>query len=144
MNRKQERYKVLFLLCLCVGIGATAYWYHDHLCKTMALNEAMFVHGPYSYRHCEIYSSLSGQYYVSLKFLIPCEDERQEESLNKNMLKIRDFIYTNISSDTDLGNNLKKMDWKAVKDVLIEEINHHTIKPVQEIYFQECIIASAR
>ena len=98
----------------------------------------------YSYTDCEIYSSVPGQYHVKMKFMIPIDDEEQKKTIDKNMARIKDFIFTNISNDTDMGTTLKKMNWKEIKAMLIDAINENSNKPVETIYLQEALILDIR
>ena len=98
----------------------------------------------YSYTDCEIYSSVPGQYHVKMKFMIPIDDEEQKKTIDKNMARIKDYIFTNISHDTDMGTTLKKMNWNDLKAMLIDAINDNSNKPVETIYLQEALILDIR
>ena len=98
----------------------------------------------YAYIDCEIYSSVPGQYHVKMRFLIPIDDEEQKKTIDNNMARIKDFIFTNISNDTEMGTTLKKMNWNELKAMLIDAINDNSNKPVETIYLQEALILDIR
>jgi len=60
------------------------------------------------------------------------------------MARIKDFIFTNISHDTEMGTTLKKMNWNEIKTMLIDAINDNSKKPIDTIYLQEALILDIR
>ena len=76
--------------------------------------------------------------------MIPVEDEEQKRTIDNNMARIKDFIFTNISSDTEMGTTLKKMNWVELKAILVNAINDISNKPVDTIYLQEALILDIR
>ena len=95
---------------------------------------------PVAYANYKIYSSVPGEFFVRMKFMIPCTDEKQANILNKNMTRVKDYIFTNISSDTEIGDSFRQMKWHRLKELLLEAVNDHSNNPVDTIYFQEAII----
>ena len=144
MNKKQELWKALILLFVASIIGITAYSYRYQVFNIKKPTKNFMNDSVYSYTDCEIYSSVPGQYHVKMKFMIPIDDEEQKKTIDKNMARIRDFIFTNISSDTEMGTTLKKMNWKELKAILIEAINNNSDRPVDTIYLQEALILDIR
>ena len=144
MNNKQELLKALILLFVGSIIGITAYSYRYQVFNIKKPTDYIMNDSVYSYTNCEIYSSVPGQYHVKMKFMIPTDDEEQKKAIDKNMARIRDFIFTNISSDTEMGTTLKKMNWKELKAILIEAINNNSDRPVDTIYLQEALILDIR
>ncbi len=144
MSRKQELWKALILLFVGSIIGITAYSYRHQVFNIKKPTKYLMNGAVYSYTVCEIYSSVPGQYHVKMKFMIPIDDEEQKETIDKNMARIKDFIFTNISEDTEMGTSLKKMNWNELKAILIDAINDNSNKPVETIYLQEALILDIR
>ena len=96
------------------------------------------------YTDCRIYSSVPGQYDVRMKFTIPVDNEDQKDSLERNMARIKDNIFTHISSDTEMGTALREMNWNDLKRLLVAAINNNSDKPVKTVYFQEALIINLR
>ena len=144
MNKKQELWKALILLFVASIIGITAYSYRYQVFNIKKPTKNFMNDSVYSYTDCEIYSSVPGQYHVKMKFMIPIDDEEQKKTIDKNMARIKDFIFTNISHDTDMGTTLKKMNWNDLKAILIDAINDNSNKPVETIYLQEALILDIR
>jgi len=144
VSKKQELWKALILLFVGSIIGITAYSYRHQVFNIKKPTKNLMNNSVYSYTDCEIYSSVPGQYHVKMKFMIPIDDEEQKKIIDKNMARIKDFIFTNISHDTDMGTTLKKMNWKELKVILIDAINDNLKKPVETIYIQEALILDIR
>ena len=144
MNKKQELWKALILLFVASIIGITAYSYRYQVFNIKKPTKNFMNDSVYSYTDCEIYSSVPGQYHVKMKFMIPIDDEEQKKTIDKNMARIKDFIFTNISHDTDMGTTLKTMNWNELKAILIDAINNNSNKPVETIYLQEALILDIR
>ena len=144
MNKKQERWKALLLLFVGLIIGITAYSYRYEVFNLKKPTKDLMNDSAYSYTDCEIYSSVPGQYHVKMKFMIPINDEEQKKTIDKNMARIKDYIFTNISNGTEMGTTLKKMNWNELKAMLIDAINDHSDKPVETIYLQEALILDIR
>ena len=144
MNKKQEFRKALVLLFVGSIIGITAYSYRHQVFNIKKPTKNFINDSAYSYTDCEIYSSVPGQYHVKMKFIIPIDDEEQKKTIDKNMARIKDFIFTNISHDTDMGTTLKTMNWNELKAILIDAINNNSNKPVETIYLQEALILDIR
>ena len=144
MNKKQELWKALILLFVASIIGITAYSYRYQVFNIKKPTKNFMNDSVYSYTDCEIYSSVPGQYHVKMKFMIPIDDEEQKKTIDKNMARIKDYIFTNISHDTDMGTTLKKMNWNDLKAMLIDAINDNSNKPVETIYLQEALILDIR
>ena len=139
VNKKQEVWKALVLLCVGVGIGITAYAYQQVFSVKPTMKQ-LKNDLPAAYANYKIYSSVPGEFFVRMKFMIPCTDEKQANILNKNMTRVKDYIFTNISSDTEIGDSLRQMKWHRLKELLLEAVNDHSNNPVDTIYFQEAII----
>jgi flagellar basal body-associated protein FliL len=144
VNKKQELLKALILLFVGSIIGITAYSYRHQVFKIEKTTKNFMNGSAYSYTDCEIYSSVPGQYHVKMRFMIPVDDEEQKKSIDNNMARIKDFIFTNISNDTEMGTTLKRMNWNELKAILIDAINNNSNKPVETIYFQEALILDIR
>ena len=144
MNKKQELWKALILLFAGSIIGITAYSYRHQVFNIKKPTKNFMNGSVYSYTDCEIYSSVPGQFHVKMRFMIPIDDEEQKKTIDNNMARIKDFIFTNISDDTEMGTTLKKMNWNELKAILIDAINDNSNKPVETIYFQEALILDIR
>ena len=144
MNKKQELWKALILLFVGSIIGITVFSYRHEMFNIKKPTKNLVNNSVYSYTDCEIYSSVPGQYHVKMKFMIPIDDEEQKKNIDNNMARIKDFIFTNISNDTEMGTTLKKMNWSEIKAMLIDAINDISNKPVETIYFQEALILDIR
>jgi len=144
VNKKQELCKALVLLFVGSIIGITVYSYRYQVFDIKKPTKNLIKDSVYSYTNCEIYSSVPGQYHVKMKFMIPIDDEEQKESIENNMARIKDFIFTNISHDTEMGTTLKKMNWNEIKTMLIDAINDNSKKPIDTIYLQEALILDIR
>jgi hypothetical protein len=144
VNKKQEVWKALILLLVGTVIGVVAFSYRHQVLNIKKPVKRLVNDSTLSYTDCKIYSSVPGQYEVRMKFMIPADDADQKDSIEKNMARIKDNIFTNISSDTEMGTALREMKWNDLKTLLIAAINDNSDKPVKTIYFQEALIMNLR
>lgn len=144
VSKKQEIWKAMILLLVGTVIGITAYSYRHRVLNIKKPAKYSMNGSTPIYTDCKIYSSVPGQYDVRMKFTIPVDDADQMYTLERNMVRIRDNIFTNISSDTAMGTALREMNWNDLKTMLIAAINNNSDRPVKTIYFQEALIINLR
>jgi len=87
---------------------------------------------------CDVIQNMGKNGLLSMKMVIPCEDEEQLADLNKKMHIIKSDFLTNLDQKK-VEQWVRNGKFGVIKTELLKIVNHYTDKPVENLYFESFI-----
>ena len=135
--------KKIFVTIFVAGFlifGVWALLYYDKNINLRAISLSKIIKNREDPKNvkCDVIQNIGKNGLLSMKMVIPCEDEEQLADLNKKMHIIKSDFLTNLDQ-TEVDEWFRDGKFGVIKTELLKIVNHYTDKPVENLYFESLI-----
>lgn len=135
--------KKIFVTIFVAGfliLGVWALFYYDKKINIREISLSKIIKNGEDTKNvkCGVLQNMGKKNLLSMKMVIPCEDEEQLADLNKKMHIIKSDFLTNFDQ-TEVDEWVKNGEFGVIKTELLKIVNHYTDKPVENLYFESFI-----